>query len=401
MRRQALARAFWDSNCGRTLRWSLLFAAILRPAGGAAAQSPRGESQRQKTPARRAGERPSRQAAANLPDKVEQVVPSWLAGASVGEPADAAYDKGRRIGNFNLRLPTAGGVQFWGDESCFWDWRIQRHALTGHCRLIDGANIRHAWGAFEDCERELARIRKRDALPAMSGRAIVVLHGLGGFTAVMAPLAHRLREESNCHVLNISYPSTQADLASHARGLASVLSHLEGVERIDLVAHSMGSVVVRYYLGEAERSGEGPDPRLGRIVMLAPLNRRSERATWWGKSRLVSSVLGKSFEQLGVDWPEISDKLGVPPCEFGIVAGGLQNGRGYCLTLEGDDDGVVPVEETRLAGASDFAIVPARHEALLIDREAHDCVARFLETGKFAKPDGPSPGVEAPQRDAR
>jgi pimeloyl-ACP methyl ester carboxylesterase len=322
------------------------------------------------------------------------------------EAAAKEKEKGKqpvaRNGNYNVATPTAGGIHYWGDELCYFDWRIQRHALTGHCRLIDGANIntRHAWGTFEECERELERIRERDELPAMSGRAVIVLHGLGGFTAVMAPLADRLREGDDCQVFNLAYPSMHGDMASHARGLASVIEHLDGIERIDLVGHSMGNVVLRYYLGEAERSSEGHDPRLERVVMLAPPNRQSERAAWWGEIRLVSDLLGKSFRQLGADWPEIADKLGVPPGEFGIIAGGKQNDRGFAFTLEGDDDGVLSVESTRLEGATDFVVLPVRHEVMLIDKETHDCAARFLETGRFAAPEEAArdePLVEEPK----
>lgn len=301
------------------------------------------------------------------------------------ELLDPSAERPDRIGNFNVPLPTFGGVQFWSDELCFWDWRIQRNAYTGHCRLIDGKSIRHAWGTFEECERELKSIREYDKLPPMSGRAIIVLHGLGGFPAVMTPLAARLQEDCDCQVFNLAYPSTRADMASHARGLSSVIEHLEGIERIDLVGHSLGNVVIRYYLGEAERSASGADPRIGRVVMLAPPNQRSKRAEWWGRHRVVSELLGKSFEQLGADWDEINDKLGAPPGEFAIIAGGLDDDRGFSTALAGDDDGVLPVAATKLAGATDFIVVNARHSLLLINAEAHDCTVRFLQTGRLEK----------------
>src|SRR5688572_25118539 len=33
---------------------------------------------------------------------------------------------------------TSGGKQFWADVWIFHDYRIQRHAITRHCRLLDG-----------------------------------------------------------------------------------------------------------------------------------------------------------------------------------------------------------------------------------------------------------------------
>ncbi len=46
----------------------------------------------------------------------------------------------------NLPAKTLGGTQFWSDVLVQRDWRIQRNAWTGHCRLLDGQNVRRAWG---------------------------------------------------------------------------------------------------------------------------------------------------------------------------------------------------------------------------------------------------------------
>src|SRR6188474_290513 len=78
----------------------------------------------------------------------------------------------------SLLNQTAGGKQFWADVWCFHDWRIQCHALTGHYRLLDGSNRRCASGTYQECRDKMDEIRTRDKLPAMEGKAIVVLHGL-------------------------------------------------------------------------------------------------------------------------------------------------------------------------------------------------------------------------------
>ena len=73
-----------------------------------------------------------------------------------------------------------------------------------------------------------------------------------------------------------------------------------------------------------------------------------------------------------------------PPCEFGIVAGGKGDGKGWNPLLEGDDDGVVTVEETRLDGAADFLVVERVHTWLMRAPEVVEAVERFLETGRFS-----------------
>ena len=47
--------------------------------------------------------------------------------------------------NLDLRVTNAG---IWWEELDTWDgWSLQRHILTGHCRILDKGNIRRAWGA--------------------------------------------------------------------------------------------------------------------------------------------------------------------------------------------------------------------------------------------------------------
>ena len=60
------------------------------------------------------------------------------------EPPEQAGDGGS-LGKPNAVLPTMGGRQFWGDELFFHGWHVRRNTLTGHCRLLDKKNHRHAW----------------------------------------------------------------------------------------------------------------------------------------------------------------------------------------------------------------------------------------------------------------
>src|SRR5688572_29916526 len=71
----------------------------------------------------------------------------------------------------NLEAPTLGGKQVWGDIHVFHDWRVQRNSLTGHCRLLDGHDVRLAWGIEADCRARLADLQAERGLPAMKGRA--------------------------------------------------------------------------------------------------------------------------------------------------------------------------------------------------------------------------------------
>ena len=86
---------------------------------------------------------------------------------------------GQQTKSSSFTIPTLGGTQFWTDQMVFHDWRIQRNQLTKHCRLLDGKNYRHTWGSFEHCQGTLHKLQKQLKLPAVKGKVVIVLHGLG------------------------------------------------------------------------------------------------------------------------------------------------------------------------------------------------------------------------------
>lgn len=311
---------------------------------------------------------------------------------------EVRYTDGRL--HIERNAPTLGGVQLWGDEFWYDGWHIQRHALTGHCRLLDENNRREDWGSFEQCLRRFEELKRTRGLPPMKGRAVILLHGLGGWHSTMQPLADYLREHGALTVVNLTYPSTRADVGSHARALASVVEHLEGIDEIDFVAHSLGNIVLRRYLAELAARG-AEEPRIKRTVMLAPPNHGSLKADKWSDRDLFVAVLGASAVELGSGWSELEKQLAVPPGEFGIIAGGRGDDRGYSSRLPGDDDNTLSVDATRLAGARDFKIVPTWHSFLVLSPTVHRMTLEFLEHGYFISEADRTPLAEhSPPRDA-
>jgi len=314
----------------------------------------------------------------------------------------------------NVTWKTMGGKQFWADELFFHHWRIQRNVLTGHCRLLDGADMRHAWGTFEQCRAKLDQIRRERNLPPMRGKVVIVLHGLFRSHDSMVPMCRYLEEQGGYTLLNVTYPTTRRDVAAHARVLERIVENLEGVEEINFVAHSLGNIVLRYYLSdhaaarlpaaegadnekaegsrkEGRQDGGGdleaprrvPDARIRRFVMLAPPNQGSQLAGFFADNGLFRLVAGDSARQLGKEWEKLAGKLGTPPCEFSILAGGRGDGEGLNPLLPGDDDGTVTLQSTRLAGARDFAVLPVRHSKIVSDPTAMEYTLRFLKHGHF------------------
>ncbi|MGE0755557.1 MAG: esterase/lipase family protein [Pirellulaceae bacterium] len=291
----------------------------------------------------------------------------------------------------NADLPTLGGQQFWTDEFVYHDWRIQRHVLTNHYRLLDDANVRRAWGTREACRAAFDQWRQESGLPPLSRRAVILLHGLVRSRQSMDALCQYLRARGDWTVLNVSYASSRGHVADHAAALARVVDGLESVEEVSFVGHSLGNLVIRHMLADRAAVPDGPGPRWGRIVMLAPPNRGAEMARAFRSNPLFQAVWGEPGLELAKDWSQLAARLAVPSCEFGIVAGGTGTDVGRNPWLAGDDDFVVTVAETKLPGAADFRRVACLHGTIMEDPEVHQLTCRFLQTGCFTTPDERQP----------
>jgi pimeloyl-ACP methyl ester carboxylesterase len=309
----------------------------------------------------------------------------------------------------NLAWRTLGGEQFWSDELVYGRWRIQTNAITGQYRLLDEANVRRAWGTAEQCRAAFAELRQAHALPPLAGRAVITLHGFGRSREHMDPIGEHLEKTGRLTWINVSYASTRRSLDEHAESLARVISGLDGIDEIDFVCHSLGSLIVRRYLGEASQAEPRwkPDPRIKRMVMLGPPNNGARLAEVVAEllhdNEVARFVAGPTAWQLAREWEQARKALATPVFEFGVIAGGYGDNRGLNPLLKGDDDLVVSVAETRLPGASDFRVVNCRHGRLMSDTTVQQYVLSFLDRGCFTTPDERQPitAVDAPQPPAQ
>jgi pimeloyl-ACP methyl ester carboxylesterase len=282
---------------------------------------------------------------------------------------------------------TLGGRFVWSDEVIYDGFRIQKHSAIGHYRLIDSDDRRRTFGTFENCLAELENIKKTEKLPALPKRVVIMVHGLGAARQFMNSLAEYLEEQGKLHVVNFGYPSTQGDVGTHAASLVNVIKHLEGVETVDFVAHSMGNLVIRHALNDLASlpASEQPEIKYGRFVMIAPPNHGAEIADNFLDSKLAQTFAGEPLQQLAPSkgWNTLEQRLAAPSFEFGIIAGGTGDGEGYLAAIPGDDDGLLSVATTQLAGASDFVLVKGIHQLLPMNDQVKDYTLRFLEKGYF------------------
>lgn len=286
-----------------------------------------------------------------------------------------------------LGIPTLGGRQFWGDTVFCRGWRIQHHVSTGRFRLIDARCRRFAAGTLEHCHNVLTAIlnaRPADVTSVQQQRAVILIHGIGRSSHCFASMARHLAADSFT-VVPFEYPSTRARMERAAEYLHSVIQSLHEAARIDFVVHSMGGLVVRTWLLNHS------DCRIGRMVMLGTPNQGAELAAQLRRRWLFRMILGDAGQQLATGADCSIQRLPVPPFEFGLIAGGRGNDQGYNPLLPGDDDGTVTVESVRLAGASDFLVVPRIHSFLMSDPAVIAATLHFLTHGRFDPVRPPAP----------
>jgi hypothetical protein len=106
-------------------------------------------------------------------------------------------------------------------------------------------------------------------------------------------------------------------------------------------------------------------------------------------NKLVQAVAGEPLQQLAPnrEWPKLEKRLATPNFEFGIIAGGTGDGDGYLKALPGDDDSLLTLETTKLAGASDFVQVKGIHQLLPQKESVRLATLRFLKLGYFISPE--------------
>ncbi|QDV22374.1 esterase/lipase family protein [Aureliella helgolandensis] len=285
----------------------------------------------------------------------------------------------------NLKIPTLGGKQFWTDYQWRQGWRVQQNALTGHWRLLDFQNFRHAWGSREACDAALNE--KVPTKEIESQHLVLLLHGLSRSASSMAAIGEAIERETDMQVAYFEYASTRASIAEHAAALREVVAGLPGGLKLSFIGHSMGNIIVRHAIGDWQADQDQATlRRLNSVVMLGPPNQGASIARQLSRTGLFGFVTGRGGMELGPNWEKLAEKLATPPCPFGIVAGRLPDQWQLNPLVDGEGDFVVSVEETRLAGAADELEVPRLHSFLMDDETVQEATILFLQTGHFPHP---------------
>jgi len=208
---------------------------------------------------------------------------------------------------------------------------------------------------------------------------VILLHGLARSSSSMKKMEQAL-SKSGYLVRNTTYPSTQKpinELASEVIPAAIESCNEEGDRPIHFVTHSLGGILIRYYLETNVLDN------LGRVVMLSPPNQGSEVVDNLSGLPGFVAINGPAATQLGTDQDGVPSQLGPATFDVGIITGNRSINLINSVMIPGEDDGKVSVERAKLEGMSDFLVVPHSHPFIMNSKHVIRQVLYFLEHGRF------------------
>ncbi|MFC2166612.1 esterase/lipase family protein [Acidobacteriota bacterium] len=215
---------------------------------------------------------------------------------------------------------------------------------------------------------------------------VILLHGLARSSRSLEKLEKYLSKRGY-QVINLDYPSTKfrvEDLAKNSLDAAVKQCEKTPQTKIHFVTHSMGGIIVRYYLKHQNL------PQLGRVVMLSPPNGGSELADFFKKNPLFKKAHGPAGLRLGTGEGSLPLELGPVNFELGIISGNRSFYLLNSVLIPGPDDGIVSVERTKVEGMADFLLLPYSHTFIMRKEAVFEQVVHFIKSGEFSH-EGDSP----------
>ena len=209
---------------------------------------------------------------------------------------------------------------------------------------------------------------------------VVLLHGILRSKTDMLML-DKFLEKRGYDTINILYPSREMPLEDLTTFITDKIENnpaYSSSKTLNFVTHSMGGLLARYYIATHKPQN------LGKVVMLGPPNTGSEFADFMHDNEILGpvfrAIFGPASSQLKTDYQHIDGDIDYP---LGVIAGSTSVNPLAPWILDGQHDGIVPVERTKIDGMTDHIIIPATHTFMMFNPKVMTQTLHFLEHGQF------------------
>lgn len=180
-------------------------------------------------------------------------------------------------------------------------------------------------------------------------------------------------------LINLNLPTTFANLETIYECFKEQLSDIDTTNytTLHLVGHSMGGLIIRYYLSKHKLA------KLGRCVFIGTPNKGTRLADIGIKVPLMAQIL-KPIRALHSNALPIDLPQNDPIPDIGIIAGTNHRLITGCF-LKKPNDGRVEVAATKLEASlmKDFIALDYVHTKIHKEKITAELVYHFLEFGKF------------------
>ena len=237
---------------------------------------------------------------------------------------------------------------------------------------------------------------------------LVLLHGIYGKSSDMESIAQNFKD--NYRIINIQYPTTKetaeeiSDLYIEpnienikeqifsenfhkkienqyyeiAENSNKINKNFNQNVKINFVAHSMGTGILRYYLKE------NPLENLGKVVFISPPSHGSHLADVLFVDKLPS-MLGKVVPQFSTKKDSFVNQLGEPDYDYMILIGNKTNNPLYSMIIRGKDDGMVPLKTAKMKSDNFKIIENTTHTSILKDKRTMKEISEFFKSSDLNK----------------
>jgi len=208
---------------------------------------------------------------------------------------------------------------------------------------------------------------------------VILLHGLNRTHHSFSKMEYSLKE-NDYNVINVNYPSQHFTVEELVKQYITPVIHAcekECKTKIHFVTHSMGGILLRYYLQFNSLQC------LGNVVMLGPPNQGSEVVDKLKNVPGFKMINGPAGQQLGTTSSSIPQQLGPVNYPVGVITGNRSINPILSCIIPGKDDGKVSLKRARVEGMTDFLVVPYTHTMIMRRRYVIEQTRHFLKNNQF------------------